>query len=156
MKQLKIFIPSLLFFIAAIADVYGVISNNESIRVVSKPMLLTLLVILYLVSVSKPNFWFVLGMFFCFLGDVFLMFNGSKFFMLGLSAFLLGHVAYIKVTSSFLPKDLTFKMVTSALPFVIFLLLLLYLIKDNLGELLLPVIVYGVTISTFGTVFSSL
>ncbi|NVK52274.1 MAG: lysoplasmalogenase [Flavobacteriaceae bacterium] len=152
MQKLKIILPTVLFLIAAIADVSAVIVENETIRLVSKPMLITLLALVYLVSVSKPNFWFVLGLFFCFLGDVFLLFNGTNFFMLGLAAFLLGHVVYIKVASSFLPSHLTFKIVTSALPFVFFLVLLLYIIQNNLGELLFPVVVYGVTISSFGTV----
>ena len=151
-NQTKILIPTILFFIAAIADVYGIISANETIKTIAKPMLLTLLVVVYLASVKKPIFWYVLGMFFCFVGDVLLMFNGANFFMYGLSAFLFGHVVYIKVTSSFLPNDLTVKMISSAFPFVVFFAVLMYLIYPNLGEMLIPVAVYGITISTFGSV----
>ena len=141
-----------LFFIAAIADVWGIITVNETLKTIAKPMLLTLLAIVYLASVKKPIFWFVLGMFFSFLGDVLLMFNGANFFMFGLSAFLIAHVLYIKVTSSFLPSHLTVKMISSSFPFVIFFIVLMYLIYPNLNEMLVPVVVYGVTISTFGSV----
>jgi uncharacterized membrane protein YhhN len=151
-NQTKILIPTILFFIAAIADVYGIISANETIKTIAKPMLLTLLVVVYLASVKKPIFWYVLGLFFCFVGDVLLMFSGANFFMYGLSAFLFGHLVYIKVTSSFLPNDLTVKMISSAFPFVVFFAVLMYLIYSNLGGMLIPVTVYGITISTFGSV----
>jgi len=151
-KQTKITIATALFFIAAIADVYAIISSNEIVEIYAKPMLLTLLAVVYLVSANKPIFWYVLGMFFCFVGDVLLMFKGANFFMYGLAAFLVGHIVYIKITVSFLPKDLTFKMITSAFPFVILFGVLMYFIYPNLNEMLLPVVVYGVTISTFGSV----
>jgi len=151
-KKTKITIATALFFIAAIADVYGIISGNEIIETYAKPMLLTLLAVVYLVSVDRPIFWYVLGMFFCFVGDVLLMFKGANFFMYALGAFLLGHIVYIKITTSFLPKDLTVKMITSAFPFVVFFGVLMYLIYPNLNEMLIPVVVYGVTISTFGSV----
>jgi len=151
-KQTKITIATAFFFMAAIADVYAIISGNETLETYAKPMLLTLLAVVYLVSANKPIFWYVLGMFFCFVGDVLLMFKGANFFMYGLGAFLLGHMVYIKITVRFLPKDLTVKMITSALPFVIFFGALMYLIYPNLNEMLIPVVVYGVTIATFGSV----
>lgn len=151
-KQLKITLVTALFFIAAIADIWGIITENEMMQTIAKPMLLTLLALVYLVSVKKPLLWYVLGMFFSFVGDVLLMFNGANFFISGLLAFLLAHVVYIKVTSSFLPKDLTVKMISSALPFVVFFAILMYLVYPNLGEMLIPVAVYGIVISTFGAV----
>jgi uncharacterized membrane protein YhhN len=151
-KQIRTTLAVALFFVAAIADIYAIISGNETLEVYAKPMLLTLLAVVYLVASSKPNFWYVLGMFFCFVGDVLLMFKGANFFMFGLAAFLLGHIVYIKITANFLPKDLTTKMITSAFPFVVFFGVLMYLIYPNLDEMLIPVVVYGVTISTFGSV----
>ena len=151
-KKTKTTLATALFFIAAVADVYAIITGNETLETYAKPLLLTLLAVVYLVSANKPVFWYVLGMFFCFVGDVLLMFKGANFFMYGLAAFLLGHIVYIKITVGFLPKDLTVKMITSAFPFVVFFGVLMYLIYPNLGEMLLPVLVYGVTISTFGSV----
>lgn len=151
-KQIRIIIATTLFFIAAIADVWGIITANETLQTVAKPMLLTLLALVYLVSVKKPIFWYVFGMFLCFVGDVLLMFDGANFFMFGLSAFLLAHVVFIKVTSNFLQRDLTVKMISSAFPFVIFFGVLMFLIYPNLGEMLVPVAIYGITISTFGSV----
>ena len=151
-NQTKIVIATVLFFIAATADIYAIITGNQTLESLAKPLLLTLLAIVYLVSTRKPNFWYVFGMFFCFLGDVLLMFKGANFFMYGIGAFLLAHVIYIKITSSFLQNELTTKMITSAWPFVLFFGLLMYLIYPNLNEMFIPVLIYGITIATFGSV----
>ncbi|CAM1353869.1 MULTISPECIES: lysoplasmalogenase [Tenacibaculum] len=148
-KQTKITIASVLFLLVAIADIYAVITQNKVIEMIFKPLLMTTLVMVYLLSVKKPNFWFVSGLFFSFWGDVFLL-DKEAFFVFGLGSFLLAHVIYIKITTGFLQKDLTAKMITSAIPFVLLFGCLLYLIYDNLEEMLIPVIVYGVTIATFG------
>ncbi|CAL2084772.1 lysoplasmalogenase [Tenacibaculum sp. 190524A02b] len=149
-KQTKIIIATLLFLIVAMVDVYAVITQTKIIEMIFKPLLMTTLVIVYLLSVKKPNFWFVSGLFFSFWGDVFLL-DKESFFVFGLGAFLFAHIIYIKITTSFLEKDLTSKMITSAIPFVLLFVGLLYLIIENLGEMLIPVLVYGVTIATFGT-----
>jgi len=151
-KQIKITLATVLFFIAAILDIWAVITKNESVEVIVKPLLMMLLAVVYLVSVKKPNFWFVLGLFFSFLGDSLLLFSGANYFMFGLAAFLLAHVVYIKITVGYLQNELTVKMISSAIPFVLYFIVLLYLIYNNLDDMLLPVIVYGVTISTFGSV----
>ncbi|WP_435262439.1 lysoplasmalogenase [Tenacibaculum sp. nBUS_03] len=148
-KQTKITIASMLFLLVAIADVYAVITQNKVMEMIFKPLLMTILVMVYLLSVKKPNFWFVSGLFFSFWGDVFLL-DKESFFVFGLGSFLFAHVIYIKITTGFLQKDLTAKMITSAIPFVLLLAGLLFLIYDNLEEMLIPVIVYGVTIATFG------
>lgn len=153
MKQSpKLTIAYLLFFLAAVADVFAIVSNNEQIRFFSKPMLMTFLALIYLFSVQKPNGIYVLGLFFSFLGDVFLLGSGQEFFMLGLASFLIAHIIYIKITASYLDMHLTSKMISSALPFVLFLCALLYLIGSSLETLLFPVLLYGLTISTFGSV----
>lgn len=148
-KHTKITIASILFLLVAIADVYAVITQNKVMEMIFKPLLMTTLVVVYLLSVKKPNFWFVSGLFFSFWGDVFLL-DKESFFVFGLGSFLFAHVIYIKITTGFLQKDLTAKMITSAIPFVLLLAGLLFLIYDNLEEMLVPVIVYGVTIATFG------
>lgn len=151
-KQIRVTVATALFFIVAIAQIWAIISGNDILRIYTKPLLLTLVAVVYLVSVIKPNFWYVLGMFFCFIGDVLLMFNGSDFFMFGIAAFLLAHIVYIKITSGFLPSHLTFKIISSAFPFVIFFGVLMFLVYPNLEQMLIPVAAYGITISTFGSV----
>ncbi|CAL2101140.1 putative membrane protein YhhN [Tenacibaculum sp. 190130A14a] len=149
-KQTRITIVSLLFLGVAITDVYAVITQNKTLEMIFKPLLMTTLAVVYLVSVKKPSFWVLSALFFSFWGDVFLL-DKEKFFVFGLALFLLAHVIYIKITTDLLQKELTSKMITSAIPFVVLFIGLLSLIYANLGDMLVPVIVYGVTISTFGT-----
>lgn len=149
-KQTKITLASIFFLLVAIADVYAVITQNKTIEMIFKPLLMTSLAVVYLVSVKKPSFWLLSALFFSFWGDVFLL-DKANFFVFGLASFLVAHVVYIKVTTSFLYKDSVVKILTSAIPFVLLFMVLLGLIYNNLGDMLLPVLVYGVAISTFGT-----
>ncbi len=150
-RETKITIASILFLISAMVDIYAVITNHKILEIIFKPLLMTTLVIVYLVSVKKPNFWLVSALFFSFWGDVLLLFK-EQFFVFGLASFLLAHVLYIKITAGFLNKISPKKILIGSIPFVVFLLVLLNLIKNNLGEMLIPVVVYGIVISTFGAV----
>lgn len=150
-KKNKITIASILFIIISIIDIYAVIAENQLLEIIFKPLLMTCLAVVYLVSVKKPNFWFISALFFSFWGDVFLLFK-EEFFVFGLASFLAAHILFIKITSAFIKKPALSKVIISAIPFVVFLFSLLYVIKDNLGEMLIPVIVYGITISSFGAV----
>ena len=150
-KKNKITIASILFIIISIIDIYAVIAENQLLEIIFKPLLMTCLAVVYLVSVKKPNFWFISALFFSFWGDVFLLFK-EEFFVFGLASFLAAHILFIKITSAFIKKPALSKVIISAIPFVVFLFSLLYLIKSNLGEMMIPVIVYGITISSFGAV----
>lgn len=149
-KQTKITVASIVFLVVAITDVYAVITQNKTIEMIFKPLLMTSLAVVYLVSVKKPSFWLLSALFFSFWGDVFLL-DKANFFVFGLASFLVAHVVYIKITTSFLYKDSAVRILTSAIPFVLLFVGLLGLIYNNLGDILLPVLVYGIAISTFGT-----
>ncbi len=149
-KQTKINITSILFLLVATIDVYAVITQNKSLEIIFKPLLMTTLVIVYLVSVAKPNFWLISALFFSFWGDVFLL-DKTNYFVFGLASFLIAHIMYIKMTSQLLKKKSIAQILKAAVIFVVLFTGVLFLIKDNLGEMLVPVLVYGVAISAFGT-----
>ena len=149
-KKIKISIASILFLLVAIVDVFAVINQNKSLEIIFKPLLMTTLVIVYLLSVKKANFWLVSALFFSFWGDVFLL-DKTNYFVFGLASFLIAHIMYIKMTSNFLHKTSVVKKVTAAVPFIVLFTVLLYVIYPNLNEMLMPVIVYGIAISCFGT-----
>ncbi|MCD8410826.1 lysoplasmalogenase [Tenacibaculum finnmarkense] len=150
---MKIKIASIIFLIIAILDVYAVIIQNKSLEIIFKPLLMTSLAVLYLVSIKKDekaNFWLVSALFFSFWGDVFLL-DKTNYFVFGLGSFLVAHIMYIKMTVNFLRKTAIVKIVKSAIIFVALFVSVFLLIKDNLGEMLVPVLVYGTAISGFGT-----
>ncbi|MCD8413489.1 lysoplasmalogenase [Tenacibaculum finnmarkense] len=150
---MKIKIASIIFLIIAILDVYAVITQHKSLEIICKPLLMTSLVIVYLVSLKKgekANFWLVSALFFSFWGDVFLL-DKTNYFVFGLGSFLVAHIMYIKMTANFLRKTAVIQILKSAVIFVALFVTIFLLIKDNLGEMLVPVLVYGTAISGIGT-----
>ncbi|MCK5400520.1 MAG: lysoplasmalogenase [Flavobacteriaceae bacterium] len=118
----------------------------------TKPAILTLLVIYFWLQSTHLNkrtrYITVLALLFSLIGDVLLMFvdKSSNFFIGGLIAFLLAHLMYISVFLKSRNKN--------ANPFSIIVVLLIYasglfyLIKDGLGEMLIPVLLYLIVILT--------
>ncbi|QOD60849.1 lysoplasmalogenase [Polaribacter haliotis] len=149
-KQIKITTASILFLAVVIFHIYGLL-ESETLAFFTKPFLTITLVIIYLVSVKKPSFWYVSALFFSFWGDVFLLFK-EDFFLFGLASFLFAHILYIKISADFLKKIKPHKILLVSFPFVIIFIGLLWLLKDDLGDFLIPVIVYGITISSFGAI----
>ncbi|WP_299620205.1 lysoplasmalogenase [uncultured Tenacibaculum sp.] len=142
---------SILFLIVACIEIYATIYNERIIELIFKPLITCVLAVLYLVSVSKPNFWFISALFFAFWGDVLLLFP-EDYFVLGLVSFLITHLIYIKMIVKYLPKIKTTTKLISLGIFLLYFSGIIYVIMDNLKELFIPVIVYGLIISTFGTV----
>tara|TARA_R110001592_G_scaffold33719_5_gene116592 strand:- start:997 stop:1659 length:663 start_codon:yes stop_codon:yes gene_type:complete len=149
-KKTKTTIASSIFLAVVVLHIFGIL-RNDFLAFISKPFIITTLVIIYLVSVKKPNFWYVSALFFSFWGDVLLLFK-DQFFVFGLASFLLAHILYIKIVAEFIKKISLQKVFIVCLPFVVFLFSFLYLLKDNLGEMTIPVIIYGVVISSLGAI----
>ncbi len=120
----------------------------SNFRVISKPLLLLSLLI-YFIILAKSNrnttFYLMLGALFCsLLGDVFLLFEerSSLFFTLGLASFLIAHILYIL---TFIKKWNT--KAPSNFWWITLLLFsyggfLFYIMKNSLGALKVPVILY--------------
>ena len=137
-----------LFLIVVILHLLGLL-QNEALAFFTKPFITISLAVVYLSSVKKANFWYVSALFFSFWGDTFLLFK-DDFFLFGLVSFLIGHVLYIKISSGYLKSISISKTIGFSIPFIIAFGSVVILIKDNLGEMLIPVIIYGIVISAFG------
>lgn len=91
--------------------------------------------------------WLLAGFVFSLGGDVFLMFQKVEiYFLLGLTSFLLAHVAYILAFRLWTYDNLEIPLLKKQ-PWMVALLMLygigfFKLMEDNLGEMKLPVIVY--------------
>ncbi len=71
-------------------------NENNKGRLYTKPFLMPLLAIYYILSAATVNKLIVMALIFGFMGDVFLMWSERKSnFMLGLGAFLIGHLCYV-------------------------------------------------------------
>lgn len=144
---------SIIFAIILLGEL--ICDNIESLNswhYLTKPLILISLIIFFLKQQNnldtKSKSLTLAALLFSLLGDVFLMFTNisSHYFIGGLLAFLLAHIMYILV---FL-KERNIHKISSFL--MLFLLVygvgIFYFLKDGLGELLAPVIVYMLVILT--------
>ena len=140
------------FLTVSFLDIVGILFNIPVLIQIFKPLILLSLITLYALSVSKINKMYVLALICSFLGDVFLMFEGELYFIIGLISFLLAHLLFINIVIKEIKKNTIKNIIIAAFPFVIVFSLLIFTLKNSLGEMLFPVIIYGLAIATFGTV----
>ncbi len=133
-------------------DIIGIIFFIPILIYIFKPLIISSLLLLYVFSSPKKLKWYVFALIFSFLGDVFLMFSGELFFIAGLVSFLIAHVLFIKIVISRIKEVNFLKVISSSILFLALFGLLIFTLKDSLHEMLVPVVVYGLTISTFGIV----
>ena len=141
----------ILFVIISLLDILGLLIHVALLELIAKPFIIISLMAIYLTSVKNKNYWFLAALFFSFLGDVFLLDNNDMF-LFGIAAFLITQLLYIKIIIGYLNNSSKSQKLQAILPFAIYFILLIYLLIDNLGEYLIPVLVYGLTISVFGIV----
>ena len=108
---------------------------------------------LSIVGAIKNSFAYVLGLalFFSWLGDCFLIFKQDKlFFILGLAAFLVAHIAYIITFYKFKKVISSLTIFSIVAVFVFYTLMLMYMLWPELGEMLVPVILYAIVLTLMG------
>lgn len=121
----------------------------EQIGFVSKPLIVLSLVFYYFSRVTARSKVFVLGLLFCCLGDTLLLFQfeNELFFMLGLGAFLIGHVFYIASNRQhrvMTGKDeFATQKVRLAFPVILAGTGLVVILYPGLGDLKVPVVLYA-------------
>ena len=142
----------LVFMVVSLLDITGILFKIPILIQLFKPFILLSLMALYVVSVSERNKTYMLALLFSFMGDFFLIFEGELYFIVGLVSFLIAHLFFIKIVFGRLQKSTISKILVSIFPFLTLFLFLIFFLKDTLNELLIPVIIYGFTISIFGVV----
>src|SRR5436853_2758342 len=91
----------ILFVLVLLVNLIAVYFNNETLRLITKPLLMPILGIYLLTQTKFVNSnlkaWVILALFFSWTGDVLLLFEekNSLFFLMGLSAFFIAQVFYI-------------------------------------------------------------
>ncbi|WP_158838225.1 lysoplasmalogenase [Polaribacter sp. L3A8] len=141
---------SAFFLIIAVLQILGLLFN-DTLAFVTSPFITISLAIVYLTSVNKVNLGYTAALFFSFWGDLFLLFK-ADFLLFGLVFFLIAQALFIKVSFSFLIKKSFTKTVLSSIPFLIIFGGVVYVVNKSLGEMLFPIIVYGIVICSFGTI----
>lgn len=150
-KSEKTFI--LIFAIILMAElICDNIDSLNSWHYLTKPLILFSLIIFFLKKQNnldtKSKSLTLAALLFSLLGDILLMFTNisSNFFTGGLLAFLMAHIMYILV---FLRKKNTHKKASILTPILlIYGLGVFYFLKDGLGDMFVPVILYMLVILT--------
>jgi len=88
---------------------------------------------------------FVLGLVFSACGDFFLDYDRINWFIFGLGSFLFAHICYLFSLKPFAKKQLGIVVV-----YIVYGVAMLSLLTPNLGELLLPVLVYMTVLLCMG------
>lgn len=153
-------IPGIVLFIAiAIADWIAVARGWKRLEYVAKPaaMVVLLGLLLFVGGLdSLPVLCFALGIFFSLSGDVFLMVSFARFsnrwFVLGLIAFLLAHVAYVLGLNVPLPDvsplwSLGLALVLALTASRILRRIITSIRQKRLQRMALPVALYGTVIT---------
>ncbi len=137
---------SLLFFVVLAANILSVQFDWNIGIYLTKPLLIPLLGWILFDSTSKGIRWIWIALFFSWVGDILLMLP-QDLFLFGLASFLLAHVFYIlHFWGAWKRKAQPFRTIYLA-GVVLYLIGLTAILSPVLGEMRIPVIVYGLVIS---------
>lgn len=149
MKAKRLFV---LFSVVSMAELGLIATGNEHLRIFTKPLIIPTLAMTYFFSIDKKTGFFkdavALALFFSWMGDILLQLKGM--FIPGLLSFLIAQIAYTKFfISTRSPQTSFFKLRPVMLIAVMaYLIELMYLLWPTLGKLKIPVLIYGIAIST--------
>ena len=143
----------IVFVLAAVVQLLASLAGWTLVDDISKCMLLPALCGYYVASGSR-SIVFVGALFFCWVGDVLLIFQQREemFFIGGLAAFLAGHVLYIVAYRQHRSEDRTFELLNTqkirfALPVLLAATGLFTVLLPMLGGLTVPVLLYTIVIA---------
>ena len=152
MKNKTVLFLSIFFWILTFIDIAAIGYQLPNIHFLVKPLLIPVLILLLIYTKvdNKEKWWLLTGLFFSFLGDVFLLYESRKalFFILGLASFLITHICYIIY---FLKIKSTQTSLLRQQPWLAALVAgygcsLVMLLYPGLGDLKMPVIIYAAVI----------
>lgn len=144
---------AILFLLVLTGNIAGMYMDSPWLEKITKPLLMIVMIIYFVSSLTTISSglkkWIIAALAFSWLGDVLLMFQQGRpvFFLVGLSAFLIAHLFYI----SFFHRVRVNEQVKSRwwLPavVVVYYAVLIAVLYPKLGDMKVPVPVYGIVIS---------
>jgi len=144
--------------IITVVNIYAEATGHQALQFITKPLLMPLLIVAYIVGHDRKNVYsrlIISGLFFSWMGDIFLMMQDLDgiYFILGLCCFLTTHIIYIIYFTRILPQGKSFFKQYPLLLAVVYAYgaSLLYMLWPTLGELKIPVLVYALIICTMLT-----
>jgi uncharacterized membrane protein YhhN len=142
-----------LFVLVLLVNLIAVYFNNETLRLITKPLLMPVLGIYLLTQTKFVNSnlkaWVILALFFSWTGDILLLFEekNSLFFLMGLSAFFIAQVFYIIFLHNIRMREYIRGNALFLLLVIVYYSILVTVLSPYLGNMKLPVRIYGVVLS---------
>lgn len=143
----------IVFVLILLADLIAVQLNYKIAEYLFKPLIVIWLLSYFILQTrnvkSDLKKWIIIALLFSWSGDVLLLLqdDNSLFFLLGLSAFLLAHIFYILLFHFVRVRENVKSRWLLLLIVVIYYTLLISILSPWLGEMKLPVRIYGIVIS---------
>ncbi|MEN9744543.1 MAG: hypothetical protein RL640_381 [Bacteroidota bacterium] len=141
-----------LFSIIALVEIYLLAMNMEQFRIYSKPLIIPFLGLTYYTSLNQKTNLFkdavAIALLFSWLGD--LLLQKESLFVPGLLAFLTAHIFYILFYVRTKSEKISFFKLRPVMLIAVlaYLIEFMYLLWPSLGGMKIPVLIYGITIST--------
>jgi len=146
-----------LFLVATILNLLAELTFNQTLTYISKPLLMIFLGLHFWMHRKKNRYTNLIltGLFFAFLGDVFLLFknqgdNQTLFFLLGLGSFLITQLCYFLAFLRYANwNGFVKKQPWVLLPFILFLIGNTYMLWGDVpAAFRLPVFIYSLVIAS--------
>lgn len=141
----------LIFILVSLIDICAILLGNSLWQTLSKPLIIPALIAYYLIRTTSMNKWYVIALIFSFAGDVLLL-DKSNLFLMGIAAFLITQLLYISIFAKGLKDSSFVNKLKALLPFLVYFIVLITVLKPGLQDFFIPVLIYGLAISLFGTV----
>ncbi len=141
----------LVFLLVSLVDVLAILDENSLWQTIAKPLIIPSLMAYYIAASSSINKLYILALVFSFAGDVLLL-DKTDLFLFGIGAFLITQVLYVYLFSKGLGNSPLAKKIMAFVPFSIFFVVLIRILKPGLEGFLIPVVIYGIAISIFGSI----
>ena len=141
----------LIFILVSLIDICAILLGNSLWQTLSKPLIIPALIAYYLIRTTSMNKWYVIALIFSFAGDVLLL-DKSNLFLMGIAAFLITQLLYISIFAKGLKDSSLVNKLKALLPFLVYFIVLITVLKPGLQDFFIPVLIYGLAISLFGTV----
>ena len=138
-----------IYFIVTALDLIGVGLQVDWLVMICKPLMMTSLMAFYWAVSPRRRKLYLGALFFSLLGDIFLL-DKEGLFLLGIGAFLITQVLFIVLVLRRSSRTSKSNLIWSAIPFMIYLVLLMRTLAPELDDLFYPVLIYGSVISVFG------
>jgi uncharacterized membrane protein YhhN len=147
---MKRYLFAIIFLVVLAGDLLALVINLPALEQLFKPLLMLVLAIHFIINTQRTaeRIWVIGAIVFSWIGDILLMFqaNDAIFFLLGLSAFLLAHLFYIVFFHRVRIRE-KIKGRSGAMAIaVLYYLLLMIFLSDHLGNMKMPVRIYGIVI----------